>query len=59
MAALEYKEPDRPYVAKQLNGPIISGFIKAVYNFFHMALDHHTEYGICFCGGVSEQCSAG
>lgn len=44
MAALEYKEPDRPYVAKQLNGPIISGFIKAVYNFFHMTLDHHAEY---------------
>lgn len=42
--AILYKEPDRPYVARQLNGPIIKGFIKAVYNFFHMPLDHHAEY---------------
>ena len=42
--ALEYLEPDRPYVAKQLNGPIISAFIKAVYNYFHKPLDHHAAY---------------
>lgn len=39
-----YKEPDRPYVAKQLNGPIISAFIKAVYNFFHQFIDHNCDY---------------
>lgn len=42
--AILYKEPDRDYVAKQFNGPIIKAFIKAVYNFFHMSLDHHAEY---------------
>lgn len=42
--AILYKEPDRPYVAKQFNGPIISAFIKAVYNFFHAYMDNHTEY---------------
>jgi hypothetical protein len=42
--AILYKEPDRAYVAKQLNGPVIKGFIKAVYNFFHMPLDHHADY---------------
>ena len=42
--ALEYLEPDRPYVAKQFNGPIISAFIKAVYNYFHRPLDYHAEY---------------
>lgn len=42
--AILYKEPDRAYVARQFNGPIISGFIKAVYNFFHMPLGHHAEY---------------
>lgn len=42
--AILYKEPDRDYVARQLNGPIIKGFIKAVYNFLHMYLDHHTAY---------------
>lgn len=42
--AILYKEPDRPYVAKQFNGPIISAFIKAVYNFFHVYMDNHTEY---------------
>lgn len=39
-----YKEPDRNYVAKQLNGPIIKGFIKAVYNFFHQSMDYHCDY---------------
>jgi hypothetical protein len=39
-----YKEPDRDYVAKQLNGPIIKGFIKAVYNFFHQSIDYHCDY---------------
>ena len=39
-----YLEPDRPYVAKQLNGPIISAFFKAVYNFFHVYMDHHVDY---------------
>lgn len=39
-----YKEPDRPYVAKQFNGPIISAFIKAVYNFFHQFIDHNCDY---------------
>lgn len=39
-----YKELDRPYVAKQFNGGIITGFIKAVYNFFHKNIDHHAEY---------------
>lgn len=42
--AILYKEPDRPYVAKQLNGNIIKSFIKAVYNYLHMPLDHHCEY---------------
>lgn len=42
--AILYKEPDRPYVAKQLNGPIISAFIKAVYNFFHQFIDHNCDY---------------
>lgn len=42
--ALEYLEPDRPYIAKQFNGPIISAFFKAVYNFFHMFIDHHVNY---------------
>lgn len=39
-----YKEPDRAYVAKQLNGPIVKGFIKAVYNFFHQSMDYHCDY---------------
>lgn len=43
MAAI-YKELDRPYIAKQFNGPIISAFIKAVYNFFHDFIDHHVDY---------------
>ena len=42
--AIIYKEPDRPYVAKQFNGPIISAFIKAVYNFFHQFIDHNCDY---------------
>ena len=42
--ALDYKEPDRDYVAKQLNGPIIKGFIKAVYNFFHSFIDNNADY---------------
>ena len=42
--ALEYLEPDRPYIAKQFNGPIISAFFKAVYNFFHTYMDHHVNY---------------
>lgn len=42
--AILYKEPDRSYVARQFNGPIISAFIKAVYNFLHMFIDHNTEY---------------
>lgn len=42
--SLVYKDPDRPYVAKQFNGPIISAFIKAVYNFFHTYMDVHTDY---------------
>ena len=40
----EYLEPDRPYIAKQLNGPIISAFFKAVYNFFHSYMDYHVRY---------------
>lgn len=44
MAVEIYNEPDRPYIAKQFNGPIISAFIKAVYNYFHRPLDHHAEY---------------
>lgn len=42
--SIEYKVPDRAYVAKQFNGPIIAGFIKAVYNYLHMYLDHHCDY---------------
>jgi hypothetical protein len=42
--AILYKEPDRSYVARQFNGPIISAFIKAVYNFLHMFIDHNAEY---------------
>ena len=42
--AILYKELDRDYVAKQFNGPIISAFIKAVYNFLHMFIDHNTQY---------------
>lgn len=42
--AIEYLEPDRPYLAKQFNGPIISAFFKAVYNFFHTYMDNHVDY---------------
>ena len=42
--AIEYLEPDRHYIAKQLNGPIVAGFFKAVYNFFHSFMDRHTDY---------------
>lgn len=42
--SVEYLEPDRPYIAKQFNGPIITAFFKAVYNFFHTFLDHHMNY---------------
>jgi hypothetical protein len=42
--SIEYLEPDRPYIAKQFNGPIITAFFKAVYNFFHTFLDHHMNY---------------
>lgn len=42
--ALEYKEPDRAYVARQLNGPVISAFIKAVYNYLHSFMDSHCDY---------------
>lgn len=44
MAVIEYLEPDRSYIAKQFNGPIISAFFKAVYNFFHTYMDHHVDY---------------
>lgn len=39
-----YKDMDRPYVAKQFNGPIVSAFIKAVYNFLHKDTDANSEY---------------
>lgn len=39
-----YRDLDRPYVAQQLNGPIITAFIKAVYNFFHKDVDDKTDY---------------
>lgn len=42
--AILYKEPDRDYVARQLNGTIIKGFIKAVYNFLHAYMDNHVSY---------------
>lgn len=42
--AILYKELDRDYVAKQFNGPIISAFVKAVYNFLHVFIDNHTQY---------------
>lgn len=42
--AVVYKEPDRAYIAKQFNGPIISAFIKAVYNFLHNYVDFHSAY---------------
>lgn len=42
--AIEYIEPDRHYIAKQFNGPIISAFFKAVYNFFHTYMDYHINY---------------
>lgn len=42
--AVLYKEPDRAYIARQFNGPIISAFIKAVYNFLHMFIDHNAQY---------------
>lgn len=42
--AIEYLEPDRPYIAKQFNGPIITAFFKAVYNFFHTYMDTHVNY---------------
>jgi hypothetical protein len=44
MAVIEYKELDREYVARQLNGPVIKAFVKAVYNYFHRAMDHHCDY---------------
>ena len=42
--AVEYLEPDRHYMARQFNGPIISAFFKAVYNFFHIYMDEHIRY---------------
>ena len=42
--AIVYDEPDRKYIARQFNGPIISAFIKAVYNYLHTFIDHHTQY---------------
>jgi hypothetical protein len=42
--AIEYLEPDRHYIAKQLNGPIVAGFFNAVYNFFHSFMDRHSDY---------------
>lgn len=42
--AVLYKEPDRAYIARQFNGPIVSAFIKAVYNFLHMFIDHNAQY---------------
>lgn len=42
--AILYKELDRDYVAKQFNGPIISAFVKAVYNFLHTYMDNHVTY---------------
>jgi hypothetical protein len=42
--AILYKEPDRAYIARQFNGPIISAFIKAVYNFLHIHIDHNVQY---------------
>lgn len=42
--SIEYLEPDRPYIAQQFNGPIISAFFKAVYNFFHTYMDTHVNY---------------
>lgn len=42
--AVEYLEPDRRYIARQLNGPIVSAFFKAVYNFFHIYMDNHIQY---------------
>ena len=42
--AILYEELDRDYVAKQFNGPIISAFVKAVYNFLHTYMDNHIVY---------------
>ena len=42
--AIVYDEPDRKYIARQFNGPIISAFIKAVYNYLHTFIDHHVQY---------------
>lgn len=42
--AVEYLEPDRQYMARQFNGPIVSAFFKAVYNFFHIYMDNHVQY---------------
>lgn len=39
-----YVDMDRPYIAKQFNGPVISAFIKAVYNFLHKDIDDTSEY---------------
>ena len=40
---------DREYVARQLNGPIIKGFIKCVYDFLHRTVESNRDY----FGGLS------
>lgn len=42
--AVLYDEPDRQYIARQFNGPIITAFIKAVYNYLHKYMDFHAAY---------------
>lgn len=41
---MSYIEPDRPYFAKQFNGPVIRNVFKAVYNFLHKDVDAHAAY---------------
>ena len=39
-----FQDEDRPYVAKQLNGPIIKTFVKCIYNFLHKDIHSNVEY---------------
>lgn len=41
---MEYKEQDRQYLSRQLNGPVVTGFATAIYNFLHSFVDDTVEY---------------
>ena len=41
---MSYKNQDRQYLSRQLNGPIVTGFATAIYNFLHSFVDTNIEY---------------